>query len=193
MNELSNEDNAGAELLHTPLVAASGEGEMDEDDDIRWLDTEDDFADAGSSTVTTRNRELAAKNSVGELPVDDGDGEVDLLLLRLVRLLVLPPPPLPEDSPTRVTWNRLREGLGTGDAMGDGIGLGNGERKRPPGFLLGSSRWCWCFSPTVVPGDERIEVQVSEIFLGFRCVARTRLIDVLIGSDGSGGFLFRSH
>lgn len=137
LSVVSNEDNAGAELL----VTASGEGEMDEDDDIRWLvdDTEDgdDFALAGSSTVTTRNRELAAKKSVGELPVDEGDGEVDLLLLRLVRL---PPPPPPEDSPTRVTWKRLREGLGTGDAMGDGIGLGSGERKRPPGFLLGSSR-----------------------------------------------------
>lgn len=142
MSELSNEDNAGAELLHTPLVA-NGEGDRDEDDDSRWLDTEDDddLVVAGSSTVTTRNRELAAKKSVGELPVDEGDGEVDLLLLKLVRLLVLPPPPPPEDSPTRVTWNRLREGLGTGDAMGDGIGLGSGERKRPPGFLLGSSRW----------------------------------------------------
>lgn len=141
MSELSNEDNAGAELLHTPLVA-NGEGDRDEDDDSRWLDTEvgDDLVVAGSSTVTTRNRELAAKKSVGELPVDEGDGEVDLLLLKLVRLLVLPPPPPPEDSPTRVTWNRLREGLGTGDAMGDGIGLGSGERKRPPGFLLGSSR-----------------------------------------------------
>lgn len=142
---LSNEDKAGAELLQMPLVvAANGEGDIDEDDDIRWLvdtEDEDDFALAGSSTVTTRNRELAAKNSVGELPVDEGDGEVDLLLLRLVRLLVMPPPLPPEDSPTRVTWNRLREGLGTGDAMGDGIGLGSGERKRPPGFLLGSSRW----------------------------------------------------
>lgn len=85
--------------------------------------------------MTTRKREFAAKNSVGELPVDDGDGEVDVLLLILVRLLLLP-----ADSPTRVTWNRLRDGLGTGDALGDGIGLGNGERKRPPFFLLGSSR-----------------------------------------------------
>lgn len=85
MSELSNEDNAGAELLHTPLVA-NGEGDRDEDDDSRWLDTDDDddLVVAGSSTVTTRNRELAAKKSVG---------------------------------------------------------LGSGERKRPPGFLLGSSRW----------------------------------------------------
>lgn len=143
--ELTNEDNAGAELLLdggirlTPPVA-SGDGDMDEDEILprEWLATDDD--DAGSSTVTTRKRELAAKNSVGELPVDEGDGEVDVLLLLLLlileRLLVLP-----VDSPTRVTWNLLREGLGTGDAMGDGIGLGKGERNRPPVFLVGSSRW----------------------------------------------------
>lgn len=95
----------------------SGEGDMDEDDILpcEWLATDDLVDDVGSSTVTTRKRELAAKNSVGELPVDEGEGEVDvLLLLILVRLLVLP-----VDSPTRVTWNLFREGLGTGDAMGD--------------------------------------------------------------------------
>lgn len=111
------------------------------------------------------------------------------MALILVRLLVLP-----VDSPTRVTWKRFREGLGTGDAMGDGIGLGNGERNRPPVFLLGSSRWWWCFSPAVVPlGATRIDEQVREIFRELRCDPRRRLIDVLIGSDGSCGFLLRSH
>lgn len=36
-------------------------------------------------------------------------------------------------------------------------------------------------------------VQVSEIFRELRCELRNRLMDVLIGSDGSWGCLLRSH
>lgn len=38
---------------------------------------------------------------------------------------------LAEDSRTRDTWKRLRDGLG----VGDGMGLGSGDRRRPVDFL----------------------------------------------------------
>lgn len=115
---------------------------------------------SGSATVTTRKREFDGKNNVGELPVDEGDGEVEAAPSNPL----LPPLPLPVESVTRDTRKRLRDGLGTGDAMGDGMGLGNGERKRPLGFLhppgpllpppLGSSRCCLSASAL---GEVRID------------------------------------
>lgn len=123
---------------------------------------------SGSATVTTLKREFEGKKSVGELPVEDGDGDPD----------GLPPPVPPPDatSVTRDTWNRLRDGLGTGDAMGEGMGLGNGDRKRPPPVVvpggvflhpLGSSRCCLS-APEMALGDVLIDGQVREIFRELR-------------------------
>ena len=117
------------------------------------------FAASGSATVTTRNREFEGKKSVGELPVDEGDGDD----------AVPPAPPPPPESLTRDTWNRLRDGLGTGEAAGEGMGLGNGERKRPPVDFLhppfGSSRCCLS---AIALGDVLIDGQVREILRELR-------------------------
>lgn len=43
-------------------------------------------------------------------------------------------------STTRDTWNRLRDGLGAGDDIGDGIGLGKGDLNRVPVLRFGSNR-----------------------------------------------------
>lgn len=74
------------------------------------------------STTVTRNREFG-KKLVGEQLFDEGGVMGDV-----------------PASTTRDTWNRLRDGLGTGEDTGDGIGLGKGERKRPPDFRFGSNR-----------------------------------------------------
>lgn len=74
------------------------------------------------STTVTRNRDCGVKLT-GEQPFDEGG--------------VIGDAPV---SLTRDTWKRLRDGLGIGDDTGDGIGLGRGDRKRPPDFRAGSSK-----------------------------------------------------
>lgn len=86
----------------------------------------------GSLTVTTRNRELGKK--VGELPVDVGDRDGNDVA------------PGEAGSLTLTTRKRLllRDGLGTGDDIGLGTGLGRGERSgvEVVFFSKGSSS-CW--------------------------------------------------
>lgn len=128
----------------------------------------------GGSTTVTRNRDDDDELLVGEQLFDDGGviGEETLLL-----------------STTRDTWKRLRDGLGIGEEAGDGIGDGEGDRKRP--LRAGSNRR----SPLTCCGESfalfRILWHVSEIFREFKKLARTRFT-VRIGS-GSGGFSFLAH
>jgi hypothetical protein len=101
------------------------------------------FNKFGSLTVTTRNRELGKK--VGELPVDVGDRDGSEAV------------PGEAGSLTLTTRKRLllRDGLGTGDDIGLGIGLTNGERSGVDVdfFESGSSRcWAWFFEKT--SGDD---------------------------------------
>lgn len=128
----------------------------------------------GASTTVTRKRECVVK-LVGEQLFDDGGVIGDEL-----------------GSLTRDTWKRLRDGLGMGDDTGDAIGLGNGDRKRPPDFRAGSSR---CRSALAVDASNAgflMLWHVSDILREFRKLLRTRLTVVRTGS-GSGGFSLRAH
>lgn len=67
---------------------------------------------------------------VGEQLLDEGGviGEVVALWVDDVDELL--------DSRTRDTWKRLRDGLG----VGDGMGLGSGDRRRPVDFRSGFNK-----------------------------------------------------
>lgn len=128
----------------------------------------------GASTTVTRKRECVVK-LVGEQLFDEGGVIGDV-----------------PGSLTRDTWNRLRDGLGVGDDMGDGIGLGRGDRKRPPDLRFGSSKWRSALAVDASSTGFLMLWHVNDIFREFKKLLRTRLTDVRTGS-GSGGFSFRAH
>jgi hypothetical protein len=97
----------------------------------------------GISTRVTWNREIAglAGKNVG-LPLED-EGDGDEFVEFVANLLLV--------SVTRDTWKRLREGLGNGLDIGDGIGLGSGDFNRELAFLLnGSRKFFSCLSAALI-------------------------------------------